>query len=85
MAKVGLLTQVRSPPRESGPGYDARWKQIGKNWVTQHTQRHVVSLTLETAWNTPNGTTDGFLTTGKQLGLAIERYFREPPKKTTAE
>jgi len=38
---------------ESGPGYDARWKQIGKKWVTQHTDGHVVSLTLETPWNTP--------------------------------
>ncbi len=76
---------VRGPARESGPGYDARWRQIGKNWVTEHTDGHVVSVTLETAWNTSDGTTDGYLTTGKQLGLAIERYFRDPSKRPTTE
>jgi hypothetical protein len=76
---------VRAPMRESGPGYDARWQQIGKNWVTMHSARHVVSITLETAWNTPNGTADGFLKTGQELGQTIERYFRERPKKATTE
>ena len=36
-------------------------------------------------WNSPEATTDGYLTMGRQLGLAIERYFREPPKKPLAE
>lgn len=76
---------LQGTPRESGPNYDARWRQIGKNWVTEHTGGHVVSVTLETAWNTPAGTTDGYLTTGKQLGLAIERYLRVSPKQSTAE
>jgi hypothetical protein len=65
--------------RESGPNYDARWKQIGKNWVTLHTANPVVSVTLETAWNTPASTAEGYQTVGKQLGLAIERYFSQAP------
>ncbi len=67
--------------RESGPGYDAGWKQISKNWVTLHTRDHVVATTLETAWNTPNSNTVGYKTVGKQLGLAIERYLQLNPKK----
>ncbi len=70
--------------RESGPGYDANWKQISKNWVTEHTAKHAVSVTLETAWNTPASTTDGYLTVGRQLGLACERYFRGERKKANA-
>jgi hypothetical protein len=76
---------LRGPMRESGPSYDARWQQIGKNWVTMHASPHVVSVTLETTWNTPQATTDGYLTTGRELGQAIERYFRERPRKLTAE
>ncbi len=64
--------------RESGPNYDKNWQSISKNWVTVHTADHVVAVTLETAWNTPASNTDGYQTVGRQLGLAIERYFRTP-------
>jgi len=76
---------LREEPRESGPAYDARWRQIGKNWVTQHAADRVVSVTLETAWNTPQSTSEGYLTTGQQLGMAIARYFRESEKRAAAE
>ncbi len=62
--------------QESGPSYDKNWRKISKNWVTFHTRDGVVAVTLETAWNTPNSTTDGYRTVGRQLGLATERYFR---------
>ena len=65
---------------ESGVNYDSAWKQISKNWVTEHTKGHVVALTLETAWNTPHSNTSGYQTVGAQLGQAIERYFRTDPR-----
>ncbi len=61
--------------RESGPSYDKGWKEISKNWVTLNTSEQVVAATLETAWNTPNSTIEGYETVGKQLGLAIQRYL----------
>lgn len=61
---------------ESGENYDKRWKFISKNWVTFHTGERVVSVTLETAWNTQHSTTEGYQTVGLQLGQAIERFFR---------
>jgi hypothetical protein len=66
---------------ESGAKYDPAWKQISKNWVTANTREHVVALTLETPWNTPHSTTDGYRTIGRQLAMAIERYLREPPHR----
>jgi len=66
--------------RESGAGYDKNWKRISKNWVTHHTADHVVAVTLETSWNTPNSTTGGYQAVGRQLGLAIERYLRINPR-----
>lgn len=66
--------------RESGASYDERWRYISKNWVSFNTRDHVVSVTLETAWNTPDSTADGYLTVGRQLAMAVERYFRTTPR-----
>jgi hypothetical protein len=66
---------------ESGAKYDPQWRRISKNWVTANTRDHVVALTLETPWNTPHSTPEGYATVGRQLAMAIERYFRESPRK----
>jgi hypothetical protein len=65
---------------ESDEKYDTRWQSIAKNWVTLHTGGHVVALTLETPWNTPDSTQNGYGCVGKNLGLAIERYLRAPTR-----
>jgi hypothetical protein len=70
----------RGETRESGANYDPNWRHISKNWVTENTRDHVVAVTLETAWNTPNSTTDNYRRLGQELGLAIERYFRSAPR-----
>jgi hypothetical protein len=67
--------------RESGAGYDRMWRNISKNWVTFNTAEHVVAVTLETAWNTPNSTTEGYRTVGRQLGMAVQRYLRTKPRE----
>lgn len=61
--------------RESGPAYDKEWEKISKNWVTRHTAGHVVAATLETSWNTPASTQEGYQKVGEQLGRAIAEYF----------
>ena len=40
-----------------------------------------VAVTLETAWNTPDSTTDGYRTLGRQLAQAIEKYLRDDVRK----
>jgi hypothetical protein len=67
--------------RTSGPGYDPLWKQMSKNWVAAHAPPQAVAVTLETAWNTPHSTTDGYRKLGAQLGEAIERYFRDEGRR----
>jgi hypothetical protein len=49
--------------------------RVSKNWVRNHTSPHVVALTLETSWNRPQGTMQGYQQVGKQLGLTIARYL----------
>jgi hypothetical protein len=65
----------------SGANYDPHWRQISKNWVTANTRDHVVAVTLETAWNTPASTQDGYRQVGRELGLAIERYLRTAQRR----
>ncbi len=65
---------------ESGSGYDRNWKRISKNWVSLNSAPHVVSVTLETAWNTPHSDAAGYQQVGRQLGLAVERFLRTDPK-----
>jgi hypothetical protein len=75
--------------RISGPAYDEKYRQMSKNWVARNTNRHVVAVTLETAWNTPYSTPDGYRAVGRQLGRAIARYLAQhrfdplPPEETT--
>ena len=67
---------ISSTTKESGPKYDANWQRISKNWVYRNSNNHVVAVTLETSWNTPHSTPEGYLRVGKELGLAIERHLR---------
>ena len=67
--------------RESGKDYDPKaWERMSKNWIAKHGRDHVVAVTLETAWNTPHSTPEGYRQVGRELGLAIERYFRTSPR-----
>jgi hypothetical protein len=67
---------LEAKTRESGPSYHPLWKQISKNWVVEHTREHVVAVTLETAWNTPNSTQSGYQSYGTELGKAISAYLQ---------
>lgn len=65
-------------PHEMGAGYDNRWKEISNIWVVRNTREGVVGLTLEIPWNTPASTTRGYMTVGRQLGMGIAGYLRNP-------
>ncbi len=68
LAYAGML-------RQTGPAYDRQWQTISDHWVRRNTRPQVLTLSLETPWNTPHSTPEGYLRIGRQLGLAIERYF----------
>ncbi len=72
--------------RETGPSYHPLWRQISGQWVTDHGNPQTVTACLETSWNTPFSTTDGYRTVGRQLGRAIAAYFREDhPRSLTTK
>ena len=65
--------------KESGAAYSPQWQTMSKNWVNAHTGEGTVAVTLETPWNTPHSTQEGYRQVGRQLGLAIARYLERPP------
>jgi len=66
---------------ESSRGNDPLWVHKSTVWVVQNTDDHVVGLTLEVPWNTPQSTTDGYRAAGRNVGMALDRYFRQPPEQ----
>ena len=61
--------------RVTGPGYHPLWRRISKNWVAENTGPTSVNLTLETIWNSPHSTQDGYLRYGAALGQAIASHL----------
>jgi hypothetical protein len=64
-----------------GATYDPAVDRTSESWVAAHSRPALLSLTLETPWNTPASTKEGYLKTGEQLGRSIERYL---PKQAEA-
>ncbi len=84
---LAATAAAMSGPLELHPRYrfatyiktDEERARVSRNWVDDHTDSHVIALTLETAWNTPHSTTSGYQTVGRQLGEALASYLAPPP------
>jgi len=72
-----VLPQIKS----TGPGYHPLWRQISGAWVTMNANPHTVALCLETPWNTPQSTTEGYRKVGGQLAVALYQYLSSQPGK----
>ncbi|MGZ0170210.1 MAG: M14-type cytosolic carboxypeptidase [Planctomycetales bacterium] len=60
---------------------DEERNRMSANWVRNHTAGHVLSTTLETVWNTPHSTQQGYMKVGAQLGMALSRYLESNPRE----
>lgn len=80
------LSELTGPLRyegrsqETGPEDDPNWARFSENWVTQNSHGHVIAAGLEIPGNTPRSTPQCYAQTGRELGLAVERYFRKSPR-----
>jgi hypothetical protein len=64
-----------SKPRVTGPAYHPLWRQISGQWVNDHGNPFTLAACLETSWNTPHSTTEGYREVGAQLGRAVAGYL----------
>ncbi|HEV7282723.1 MAG TPA: M14 family zinc carboxypeptidase [Pirellulaceae bacterium] len=60
---------------------DEERRRMSSNWVRDRAAPHVISTTLETAWNTPHSTQEGYRTVGRQLGEALAKYLALDPRR----
>jgi hypothetical protein len=67
---------VDPEPRFTGPKYHPLWRQMAPQWVLAHGNPETVATCLETSWNTPSSTTEGYRTVGRQLGQTLSEYLR---------
>lgn len=51
--------------------------RMSGNWVRDRTPARAVAMTLETAWNTPHSTQEGYLHVGRGLATAMAAWLRE--------
>lgn len=51
--------------------------RVSRNWVGDRIGKQGVSLTLETAWNTPASTVDGYREVGRGLATTVTKYLNE--------
>ena len=85
-----MRTQLTSPipfigkVGPCGTTYDPEVDKTSETWSAHEGGSHVVSLTIETAWNTPGSTTSGYRKVGEQIGRSIELYFRAAPIRSGA-
>lgn len=82
-ARITVPLAVEEKPRETGPTYHPLWRQISGQWANDHGNPHTMAACLETSWNTPASTADGYLAVGRQLGLSVTDFLRRqetPPR-----
>ena len=52
--------------------------RMSSGWARAHGGEGTISITLETAWNTPSSTAANYQTVGRQLARALDAYLKEP-------
>lgn len=67
---------LAAAPRVTGSTYHPLWRQISGVWVSEHANPDTVAACLETPWNTPHSTTDGYLDIGAKLGRTVADFLR---------
>ena len=76
ISKIKPLIPMSNQPKTTGASYHPLWRNISANWGCLNGNPHTVSLCLETIWNSPNSTTDGYRAVGKNLGQVIAEFQR---------
>jgi hypothetical protein len=86
---IGLATSsvrevfpMLDKPKEDGPKYHPLWRQISGTWVSMNANPHTVATCLETSWNTPQSTVEGYKAVGAQLAKAVQSYLATMPPRS---
>jgi hypothetical protein len=86
---VQLAAAQIAQPEPVAPAYrfatyvktDEERSRMSSTWVRQHTAPHTISATLETGWNSPLKSAEGYGEVGAGLGRTLAAYLAEDPRR----
>lgn len=81
-ASIREVFPMLDKPKEDGPKYHPLWRQISGTWVGMNANPHTVAVCLETPWNTPQSTVDGYKAVGAQLAKSVQKYLAAVPPRS---
>jgi hypothetical protein len=81
ISRLKPLVPMSSKPKPTGPSYHPLWRQISATWVSLHGNPETVSVCLETIWNSPRSTTEGYRSVGGALAASVREYLAERPER----
>ncbi len=81
ISKIKPLIPMSGKPKTTGPNYHPLWRQISANWVSMNGNPHTVSLCLETLWNSPRSTTEGYRAVGAGLAASVREHLAGRPAR----
>lgn len=76
--EFGELKQNPARPPVENPDL---FHRVSVPWVLEHSNSNTIAFCIETPWNVPSGTPDGYRITGGKLGSAIEKLLREEDRQ----
>ena len=76
--EFGALKQNPARPPAENPDL---FHRVSVPWVLEHSNANTIAFCIETPWNTPSGTPEGYGIVGRKLGSAIEKLLREEEKQ----
>lgn len=79
--RIGEVYPILEGPKFDGPKYHPLWRQMSGTWVSMNGNPHTVGLCLETAWNIPQATTEGYRAVGAKLAHTVKMYLAERPAR----
>jgi Zinc carboxypeptidase/Cytosolic carboxypeptidase N-terminal domain len=80
-ARISEVFPMLDQPKYDGPKYHPLWRQMSGTWVSMNGNPHTVGLCLETSWNTPTSTTEGYRAVGSRLAASVCAYLSGRPPK----
>lgn len=72
--EITPIMPMLAKPKETGPSYHPLWRQISCSWVQLHGNPKTVAVCLETPWNTPRSTVEGYKAVGTALARAVQKF-----------
>lgn len=81
ISRIKPMIPMSDKPKITDANYHPLWREISANWVSMNGNPHTVSLCLETIWNSPRSTTEGYRAVGASLAASVRDYLGERPER----